>query len=67
VPFEELNKGIEKGPGKPHLKPVEDSMAHADNLAKAMLIAPFAGVAAAFLKTFGSQRKQDPGKEMNHE
>jgi Fe-S-cluster-containing dehydrogenase component len=67
VPFEELNKGIEKGPGKPHLKPVEDSMAHADNLAKAMVIAPFAGIAAAFLKTFGKQRKQDSGKETNHE
>jgi len=47
VPFEELNKAIEKGPGKPHLDPVEDSMATADNLAKAMVIAPFAGIAAA--------------------
>jgi len=52
VPFEELNKGIEKGPGKPHLKPVKDSMAHADNLAKAMVIAPVAGVAAAVGKFY---------------
>jgi Fe-S-cluster-containing dehydrogenase component len=56
VPFEDLNKAIEKGPGKPHFEPVEDAMAHADNLAKAMLIAPLAGVAAAvgrFLKVTG--------------
>ena len=46
VPFETLNKAIEKGPGRPHFDGVEDAMAHADNLAKAMLIAPLAGVAA---------------------
>jgi Fe-S-cluster-containing dehydrogenase component len=56
VPFEELNRAIEKGPGRPHLKPVEDSMAHADNLAKAMVIAPVAGITAAvarFVKSKG--------------
>jgi formate dehydrogenase iron-sulfur subunit len=52
VPFEELNKAIETGTGKPHLKPVEDAMAHADNLAKAMIIAPFAGLAAAVGKFY---------------
>ncbi len=46
VPFETLNKAIEKGPGRPHFDGVEDAMAHADNLAKAMLIAPLAGVTA---------------------
>ncbi len=54
VPFETLDKAIEKGSGRPHFKMVEDSMAHADNLAKAMIIAPIAGVAAAvgrFYKT----------------
>ncbi|MBW1819656.1 MAG: 4Fe-4S dicluster domain-containing protein [Deltaproteobacteria bacterium] len=50
VPFEELNRAIERGPGRPHLKPVKDAMAHADNLAKAMVIAPFAGIAAAVAK-----------------
>jgi Fe-S-cluster-containing dehydrogenase component len=62
VPFEELNKGIEKGPGKPHLREVEDAMAHADNLAKAMVIAPIAGVAAAvgnFLKPFRNTAKEN--------
>ena len=47
VPFEELNKAIEKGKGKPHLKPVKDAMADANNLAAAMIIAPIAGMAAA--------------------
>jgi Fe-S-cluster-containing dehydrogenase component len=62
VPFEELNGAIEKGPGRPHLKPVADAMAHADNLAKAMVIAPFAGIAAAVGKfyRFGS-KFNEPG------
>ena len=47
VPFEELNGSIEKGKGKPHLKPVKDTMARANNLAAAMVIAPVAGIAAA--------------------
>ena len=47
VPFEELNKAIETGKGKPHLKPVKDTMAEANNLAAAMAIAPVAGIAAA--------------------
>ena len=62
VPFKELNRAIEKGPGRPHLKSVEDSMAHADNLAKAMVIAPFAGIAAAaakIIKTTKSQKNSD--------
>ena len=66
VPFEELNRAIQKGPGRPHLRPVEDAMAHADNLAKAMVIAPVAGIAAAaarFLKASGrgsdNEEKED--------
>jgi Fe-S-cluster-containing dehydrogenase component len=47
VPFEDLNKVIDKGSGKPHLAPVPDTMAQANNLAAAMIIAPFAGIAAA--------------------
>ena len=47
VPFEELNQAIEKGKGKPHLQTVKDSMADSNNLAVAMIIAPFAGLAAA--------------------
>ncbi len=57
VPFQELNRAIEKGDGKPHLKKVEDYMAHADTLAKAMLIAPFAGLAAAALRLANVSRR----------
>jgi formate dehydrogenase iron-sulfur subunit len=52
VPFDTLNAAIDKGPGKPHFDPVEDQMAHADNLAKAMLIAPVAGLAAAAARLY---------------
>ena len=59
VPFEVLNSAIHQGPGEPHLAPVEDSMAHADRLAKAMLIAPLAGVAAAAGKFYTATRNQN--------
>ena len=52
VPFEELNKAIEKGKGRPHLKPVSDTMGQANNLAAAMFIAPVAGIAAAVGKYY---------------
>ena len=52
VPFEELNNAIEKGKGKPHLSPVEDTMARANNLAVAMFVAPIAGIAAAVGKFY---------------
>ncbi|MGM0426998.1 MAG: 4Fe-4S dicluster domain-containing protein [Thermodesulfobacteriota bacterium] len=65
VPFQELNRAIHKGPGKPHLKPVEDAMAHADNLAKAMIVAPIAGVAAAVGKFYNTTKKVMPSKEQD--
>lgn len=49
VPFELLNKTVQKGKGKPHLKPVKDVMADETNLAAATLVAPIAGIAAGFL------------------
>jgi len=52
VPFEKFNKAIEKGKGKPHFKPVKDTMADANNLAAAMVLAPVAGVAAAVGKFY---------------
>lgn len=52
VPFEQLNHSIEKGKGKPHLGKVKNMMADGTNLARAMLIAPLAGVAAAFGKVY---------------
>ncbi len=61
VPFDELNKAVEKGPGKPHLDPVEDQMGQADNLAKAILIAPIAGLAAAVGRIYKSVKNiEDP-------
>lgn len=64
VPFEQLDKAVEKGKGKPHLGPVKDSMATANNLAVAMLIAPFAGVAAAASK-FYKHTKNEKGEASN--
>ena len=62
VPFEDLNKAIETGPGLPDLRSVKDSMAQADNLAKAMVIAPIAGMAAAAAKFFvGAKKKHGIG------
>lgn len=65
VPFEELNRAIEKGPGKPGLRPVKDAMAHADNLAKAMVVAPIAGVAAAVGKFYNTSKKVTGPKEQD--
>jgi Fe-S-cluster-containing dehydrogenase component len=59
VPFEKLNAAIETGKGKPHLKPVEDTMARANNLATAMLVAPFAGIAAAVGKYYKLSKKKE--------
>jgi Fe-S-cluster-containing dehydrogenase component len=47
VAFEALNKAADTGKGKPHLNPAKDTMAEANNLAAAMVIAPIAGIAAA--------------------
>lgn len=57
VPFEELNKEIEKGKGKPHFDKVKNMMSDGTNLAKAMLIAPIAGVAAAFGRFYASSKE----------
>lgn len=58
VPFEALNKSIEKGRGKPGLDPIHDTMADANNLAAAMVVAPLAGIAAAVGK-FYTLTKED--------
>jgi len=54
VPFDLLNAAIEKGPGRPHLSPVENSMEAAANMTWALLLAPVAGTAAGLL-TAGSR------------
>ncbi len=60
VPFEEINKAVDKGKGIPHFKSVKDTMANANNLAIAMVIAPFAGIAAAAGKLY-NVAKTDQG------
>lgn len=61
VPFELLNQAIEKGPGKPHLAKTADTMAVDNNLARAMLLAPLAGVAAAAGKFYKFTKNTDQG------
>ncbi|MBN1105965.1 MAG: 4Fe-4S dicluster domain-containing protein [Deltaproteobacteria bacterium] len=62
VPFDQLNRGIHTGPGKPHLGEVADSMGQAENLTKAMIIAPIAGIAAAVGKAYGLGRRLSAGR-----
>ncbi len=61
VPFNELNKAIDKGKGMPHLKPVKDTMASANNLAAAMVIGPFAGIAAALGRVYAHANRGEQG------
>jgi Fe-S-cluster-containing dehydrogenase component len=58
VPFAVLNAAIEKGPGTPHLGPVDDAMASPNNMALAMVVAPVAGVLGAVAR---SMRSGKPG------
>ncbi len=59
VPFDLLNQAVEKGKGRPRLETVEDTMAGGNNLAKAMLVAPLAGLAAAVGKFYKFTSKDD--------
>ena len=55
VPFDRLDEAIASGKGRPHLAQVEDVMADTNTLARAMLIAPVAGIAAAVGKFLTSK------------
>jgi len=66
VPFELLNKGVEKGKGKPHMAPVEDVMKDETNLATATLLAPVAGIVAGFLGV-GAKLLKNSEEESNNE
>ncbi|WP_319471691.1 4Fe-4S dicluster domain-containing protein [uncultured Pseudodesulfovibrio sp.] len=61
VPFELLDRAVEKGKGKPHLKKVKDVMADETNLAAAALVAPIAGVTAGLLGLGSKLLKTDSG------
>lgn len=52
VPFDRLNSVMEAGNGRPHLDPAPNTMAGSDMLARAMILAPVAGVAAALGKFY---------------
>jgi Fe-S-cluster-containing dehydrogenase component len=64
VPFEALNSAIETGDGKPHLGSASDTMAKGNNLALAMVIAPFAGVAAAVGKFYKYSKADGEGEQV---
>lgn len=65
VPFEKLNEAIKNGKGRPHLKPIKDTMASANNLAMAMIIAPFAGISAALGKYYNLVKAGKEGGDLN--
>jgi Fe-S-cluster-containing dehydrogenase component len=50
VPFDVLNKAIEKGPGEPHLKPVADVMSDPNKWTAALAVAPVAGILGALAR-----------------
>ncbi|HQB29695.1 MAG TPA: 4Fe-4S dicluster domain-containing protein [Syntrophales bacterium] len=62
VPFEKLNGVIEKGPGKPHFDPVKPRMAETNALAKAVLLSPLVGLAAAWFGTAVAASGSEDGK-----
>jgi formate dehydrogenase iron-sulfur subunit len=57
VPFKDINQAIETGKGKPDFPAARDTMADANTLAAAMVIAPLAGLAAAARKAYNYTRK----------
>jgi len=67
VPFEKLNQAVAKGPGKPHLASVPDSMAGSNALAWAVLLAPLAGAASALLRGAKHVLASRARKENHHE
>ncbi|MFP3980344.1 MAG: 4Fe-4S dicluster domain-containing protein [Desulfobacterales bacterium] len=62
VPFEKLDDAIEKGSGRPHLAAAANSMDKAENLTAAMIIAPFAAIAAAAAKFYGYMKSGQSDK-----
>ncbi|MFW5487992.1 MAG: 4Fe-4S dicluster domain-containing protein [Desulfovibrio sp.] len=65
VPFSELNKAVEKGPGKPHLKPVKNTLAPQEKLSVAVFAAPLAGIAAAAATVIRGVKEDDEASKKN--
>lgn len=64
VPFDTLDKAIEKGPGRPHLAQVKNTMGQANNLVAAVAIAPLAGLAAALTRSLSKTKN---AKDAGHD
>jgi hypothetical protein len=62
VPFDVLNRAVEKGPGRPHMAVVENSMAKANNWAKALAIAPIAGTIGALTRFINFGKSETSGE-----
>jgi len=58
VPFEVLNKAIEKGPGKPHLDKTPYSFSLEEKLGWGVMLAPVAGLAAGLLTVVNKIKEQ---------
>ena len=67
VPFDVLDQAIDKGSGSPHLGPAADSMASANTMALATIIAPVAGVAGAVARFLSLGKSDGGGKEVQNE
>lgn len=63
VPFKDINKAIEKGPGRPGMGKVADVMGEESNLATAVFLAPLAGAAAGFMRL--ARKAKNGRKEQN--
>jgi len=59
VPFEELNRSIQKGPGRPHLARVGDAMENTNYLLGALAIAPVAGVLGTLGRSVSRAAKKE--------
>jgi len=59
VPFAALDAAVAKGPGQPGLGQVADVMGSEANLAKTVLLAPIAGVAAGILRLAGRAKPKE--------
>jgi len=67
VPFDVLNRAIEKGPGEPHLKPVADVMADPNKWAAALAVTPVAGVLGALARFKPLAANLENEQESNNE
>ncbi len=65
VPFDALNRAIEKGPGRPHLDKAPRKMKKTDPMGKAVMASPLVGFVAGIAAVAGARLKKD--KEESHE